>query len=283
MAFIAAAAIAAAAIGAGASMKSGSDAAAASKEAAGQQMAAADRANATQIDFFNQSKELAQPYVQGGNNALKDLLAALNVGGAGGATNPVLTMLGLGPKGPTGTGIDPSQFRASPGYEFMKQQGLDAITNSAAARGGIGGNALKALMQYGSGIADQSWQQYLTNAQGGWQSLVGALAGLTNMGAGAAESVGKQSVAVGSDAANSIMAGGNALAGGTIGSANALTGGIGGAVGNIQQALMLQRLLGSSGAGAAGANASAGAQGSALPLSAGAPSIGGAAGALYAA
>ena len=192
--------------------------------AAKEQQAGFQQESQIEQNMFDQSKQTLSPYTTGGSNALAALLQALNVGGEGGATNPILKMLGLGPGGPTGTGIDPSTFRASPGYQFQKQEGLDAVTNSAAASGGLGGNALKAISQYGTGLADQSWNQYINQATSGWQNLVNPLAGVAGMGANAAGNLAGLTNNVGSELGSNAVGVGNAGAAGTMGSANALTG-----------------------------------------------------------
>src|SRR5260221_191004 len=103
--------------------------------------AASDAANA-QIAAGQQALGTVQateaPFVAGGTNALAQLQRSLGIG-------------------PGGAGaIDPTGFQGSPGFDFAKQQGIEAITNSAAARGGVqGGNTLKALDTFGTGLANQ--------------------------------------------------------------------------------------------------------------------------------
>ena len=206
--------------------------------AAKQQQAGFENASSIEQNMFDQSKSLMQPFITGGQNSMQALLQALGVGSQGGATNPMLQMLGLGPNGATGTGIDPATFRASPGYQFQKQEGLDAVTNSAAARGGLGGNALKALNQYGTGMADQSWNQYLQQVTGGWQNLISPLQSLTGLGANMAGNLAGLTTDVGKELGNNAIGVANAGAAGTMGSANALTGMIGSLVGNANSAGM---------------------------------------------
>src|SRR5216683_1232643 len=58
-------------------------------------------------------------------------------------TQTLENMLGLR-TGPIAGGATPS-FQGSPGYQWQLGQGIDAIQNSAAARGGVvSGNTLKA-------------------------------------------------------------------------------------------------------------------------------------------
>src|SRR5690242_17663079 len=58
-------------------------------------------------------------------------------------------------------------FQANPGYQFQLDQGIQAIDRSSAANtgGGLSGNLLTALQQYGTGLANQSYNQYVQNLQ----------------------------------------------------------------------------------------------------------------------
>jgi hypothetical protein len=65
----------------------------------------------------------------------------------------------------------PSQYqlqnfnmKQSPGYQFQLQQGLNSIQNSAAAGGGaLSGATMKAMQQYGTGLAAQDYQNMFNN------------------------------------------------------------------------------------------------------------------------
>ena len=228
-----AAILGAGALNAGGSLLSGILGSNASSKAAGQEIAAANQAIGYEEGNYNTAQTNLDPFIKGGQNALTALQAMLGIGGGGqgGAYNPVLAMLGIGPTGqPTGSGINTSSFVASPGYQFQLQQGENAVTNSAAANGGLGGNALKALTNYGSGLANQSWQQYLGNVNSGWNSLTGELGSLAGSGQQAATNLGQIGTSVGSSVAGLMTGAGNAAAAGTIGSTNALTGGINGLI-----------------------------------------------------
>ncbi len=57
---------------------------------------------------------------------------------------------------------DFSKFYASPGYQFRLDQGTKAIDRSAAARGALNsGQTLKALNDYGQGMASEEYGNYL--------------------------------------------------------------------------------------------------------------------------
>lgn len=60
--------------------------------------------------------------------------------------------------GPTGLAV----FQESPDYQFRREQGMEGIGNSFAARGGaFSGNALKALNEYNSDLASGEFQNFI--------------------------------------------------------------------------------------------------------------------------
>ena len=237
----------AAGIGAGGSLLSGLLGSNASKNAANAQVQAANTASATEQNLFNQGQQEVQPFVTGGTNALNALLQSLGVGSPGGPTNPILSMLGIGPGGATGGGINPSTFQGSPGYQFQKQQGEQAVTN--AARGNIGGNTLRAIDQYGTGFANQSWDQYLQQAMGGWNSLINPLQNVAGIGGSAAGSVFGQGNQLGATIGGNQIGAGNAQGAGIMGANNALTGGINGVGSDALTYALLNAKYGNSGGG----------------------------------
>ncbi len=94
------------------------------------------------------------PYTAAGGNALSMYQNALGLGG------------------PEGTAAAQNAFKVSPGYEWQLGQGIQALDRSAAGKGlfGSGNNAI-ALTQYGQGLANQEYQNWLNS-----------LSGLTNTG-----------------------------------------------------------------------------------------------------
>ena len=109
-------------------------------------------------------------------------------------------------------------FRRSPDYEFARQEGLRGVEFSRAAQGMLrSGNTLRALTEYGQGLATQNFGNYR-----------GALENLARIGAGAA-----------SGTAQASMAQGAAQASGTVGAANAWGQGLG----NLGNYAMLQSMM----------------------------------------
>lgn len=114
-------------------------------------------------------------------------------------------------RGALGRLQDPNAFQASPGYNFVRNEGMRGIENSFAARGGAAsGNALRRLAEFNTGLASQE--------HGNWWNQQ---AGLAGVGQAATNSLG----AFGANAANN--AGGlmqnqaNARASGIEGNTNA--------------------------------------------------------------
>jgi hypothetical protein len=82
------------------------------------------------------------PYVKNGRTANQDALDAL--------TNPNSTAF--------------KNYLSSTGYNFQKQQGMSAITGSAAARGLLNsGGTAKALAAFGTNLANTNFNNYLSN------------------------------------------------------------------------------------------------------------------------
>lgn len=101
----------------------------------------------------------------------------------------------LGLNGPGGNRAATGAFQASPGYNFQLGQGVQALDRSAAGSGMFGsGNAAMALNQYGQGLANQDYGNWMSRLGGlGSQGLQaaagqtgrqGAMAGINEWGAG---------------------------------------------------------------------------------------------------
>lgn len=59
-------------------------------------------------------------------------------------------------------GGDFSDFREDPGYQFALDQGRRTIDSSAASRGlALSGRQLRALTEYGQGVADQQYNNFI--------------------------------------------------------------------------------------------------------------------------
>lgn len=150
-----------------------------------------------------------QPYQQAGTNAL----AAL--------ANPA------------------ASFESSPGYQFARDQGLDAVKTQQNALGRLAsGNTLAALTQYGTGLAQQDYNNWW-NQQSGLAGMgLNATGNLNSLASGNAGSIANLQAGIGSAQAGGIQgaadAWGNVLSdvGGFLGMGNPLQrqGGNGGGI-----------------------------------------------------
>ncbi len=233
----------------GGSILSGIMGANAANQAASTEANAYNQATALEQQIYGQTQQNLQPWISGGQNALAAYQKLLGIGpGGAGATNPMLAMLGMGPGGVGAGGINPAQFQGSPGYQFQLGQGLNAVTNSAAARGGLGGNALKALQGYGTGLANQDWSNYLAQLSNAYGSLTSNLSGLSSTGAQVGSNLGQTGMYTGGMMGGNMIGAGQATASGIMGSTNALAGGIQGAIPSFNNAMMtLPGMFGSGG------------------------------------
>ena len=164
--------------------------------------------------------EYQQPYYDTGANALDAYADSLGLNGTEGNAAAV------------------ERFQTSPGYDFVLDQGVGAIDRSAAARGGLYSGATgKALSEFGAGLANQEWNNYLSRLgglAGSGQQAAGALSDLAyNTGAMSANTIlgtaaNKSNLRAG-DVANVSAANTNlglAQAAGITGSANAWNSGL---------------------------------------------------------
>ncbi len=99
------------------------------------------------------------PYLQAGQQGIAGLSQAFAPGGS----------LAGSFKAPTA-----AEAEATPGYQFQMQQGLKALNSSQAAQGlTASGGALKALTQYGQGLASTNYQNTYNNALQSYQTNFG--------------------------------------------------------------------------------------------------------------
>ncbi|WP_152980885.1 hypothetical protein [Stenotrophomonas koreensis] len=170
-----AAVTAAVAVGAGMAYSANRQGAAAKK--AGNAKANAAQATIDQNQaMYDQGMELAQPYYDAGGSALAQM-QALNSG-------------------------DFSSFNESPDFQFARDQGLQSLDRSAAARGGLySGGADADRMAFASGLASQNYGNYY-----------GRLANLAQMGQNQSQYMGNLGQNFGNQYANAMGIKGDAKA-----------------------------------------------------------------------
>jgi hypothetical protein len=213
------------------------------------------------LDFQKQEWQTQQqnmaPWLQAGKGALGELSGLTSTPGQG-----LLTPWTQQFQAPT----DVTQ-QNDPGYQFRLQQGMQALNNSAAAKGNLlSGNTLEAQQQYGQNYASNEYNNVYNRALQQYQQNYGIfennqaneynrLAGLAGTGQTAATSLGQEGQAAAQNVGNtyltsaaqqgqSLQNAGAATASGYIGGANAWSGALGGAANSITQGIMLNQLMG---------------------------------------
>jgi hypothetical protein len=204
----------------------------AAKSAANTQAQAAHDAAGVQQQQFEQMQQNLSPYMEAGKTGLGGLLGVLglpggvNTGNAGTLSNILSTPFSF----------NPSDLENTPGYQFTREQGLKALNNQNSSQGlGLSGAQQKGLLQYATGLANQTYgdqynralQQFTTN-YGLASDQANRLAALVGMGQSSAAGVGNAGIQTGSNIGNLLTGAANAQAAGRIGSANAISSGIGG-------------------------------------------------------
>lgn len=109
---------------------------------------------------------------------------------------------------------DLSSFFTSPGFEFVREEGLRGIENRFSASGGaLSGNALRRLTEFNSGLASQEFGNFFNRDL--------ALAGL---GQGAVNTGVAAGAGTSANISNALIGKGNARASGVLGVNTALQG-----------------------------------------------------------
>lgn len=257
----------------GASLVGGLAQGRAASRAADAQVAAAREQAAVQREMYQQSREDLAPYRESGLpavNALNyylglgprpDLIGAGQGGGNADGGSSSRGSFNIQSRTPQGEGVarffgglfdlaggnrrEPEQsrpqgnpnfvgFQETPGYQFARREGLNAVEASAAARGGLySGAAMQALQQRGNDLANLEFNNYLNRLEGRASAGQNAAAQQTNINQSSANAL--------SAAYGNI---GNAQAAGAIGVGNALSGAINNGIGLWQYQNMLSRFPG---------------------------------------
>lgn len=199
-------------VGAGTSILGGILGSSAASKAAKQQ-AAADQAAAGAVDkatggaidagyagitqsnqAINNGVASANQAINTGVGAANDAIAGANSGVSGiygSETGSLQPYLGAGAVGlntlqsTAGTFKAPTlaQAQATPGYQFTLQQGEQAIQNSAAAHGMLqSGGTQKALAQYATGLADNTYNNLFNQDLAAYNANQQGLLSLANLG-----------------------------------------------------------------------------------------------------
>lgn len=231
-----AAIIGAAAIGGAASLASGAMGSSAANQAANVQAQAADRAAEAQIEAARLSAEVQREGLefqkQTYEQSRADQMPWLEAGKT--ALGSYMGELGLSDEAKAGT--FQSGFKETPGYQFAVQEGEKGVVNNLAALGmKNSGAALKALTKFRTGLADQTYGDYLnrlSGVAGTGQTASNTLGSLGQSVAGnvmaGMQGIGRTHEQAGAARASGYLNSGQARASGIVGSANAWGNALGG-------------------------------------------------------
>lgn len=220
----------------------------AAKSAAAQQQAAAQQIVGMAKDTTSQ----AQGRIDTAEGTLSNMFAPYQAAGVQGVNSLAAGFAPGGTLAQAFTPPNPQDISSTPEYQFQLQQGTQALDRSAAARGEAqGGGQMKAITQFGQGLASTAYQQAYNNALNTFQtnhnnSLNGLLA-LSGIGQNATNVNSGQILAGAQDQGQFGMQGLNVAAGATAGGANA------GAQGTLNAANSFNSMI--SGLGTAGIGA----------------------------
>lgn len=163
-------------------------------KASSQQAKAGNQALAFQQQVYGENKNNLAPWMESGKGA-NDLLSSFY--GLNG-TSPALGDSAL------------ARFKESPDYKFAFGEGMGALENSAAAKGGLlGGNQIRRTVEYGQGMASNNLSNYLAR-----------IGGISQQGLGAASALAGNGTAMSGQIGATMGNIGQAQAAGTVGMAN---------------------------------------------------------------
>ena len=135
-------------------------------------LAAQQQANSQQQGAAALTAQLA-PYNQFGASAMPNLINKLGLGGTGGGFQYAPFS------------FNPSDLQNTPGYQFTLQQGQKGVNNALSSQGLLGSGAqAKALSDYTTGLAQNTYNQQLQNALGMYQTNYNSALGQYNTNAG---------------------------------------------------------------------------------------------------
>ncbi len=201
----------AAALGAGASLYGAS-------QASNAQTKAANQAAALQREGMSRQEALQEPFRQTGIAAQNRILTLLGLEG-GDTSAPDY--------GKYARDFSMADYEADPGYGFRMKEGMKALENSAAARGGLlSGATLKGAQRFGQDLASQEYLNAFNRYQTNRANQLNPLQSLYGGGQTSANALTSAYGAGATGMGNAMMAGGAARASGYTGMASALNQGL---------------------------------------------------------
>lgn len=225
----------------------------AASNAAGQEANAAEQSANLQHQAFEQAAGYLSPYVTAGQNNLSSAESYMANNGYLNGTNGFSPgSLGIPYASSTGAfNFNGNDLSKTPGYQFQRQQGENAVNNSQAASGlAVSGAQQKAMAGYVTGLADTTYNQQFQNQLNAYNASYsnalnsfntnynvaaqqyGRYSGLAGMGLSAGQSLAGAATGTAQAEGQALTNVGQAQAAGTVGSANALSGAINGVGGS---------------------------------------------------
>lgn len=194
--------------------------------AADLQAQGAQNALTQQQSMYNQTVSNEAPFLQAGQGATSQLSYLLGTSGTpGNAPNGNTSAGGFGSLNAPFTADMMKQY--SPAYQFQMQQGQQGVLNqSAGSQGALSGAALKDLTSFNQNYANTAFNNAFTQYQTQQSNTFNRLAGIAQMGQGAASNQATGGSNYASGIGQSATNIGTAQAGGVMGGANAIAGGI---------------------------------------------------------
>jgi hypothetical protein len=179
----------------------------AAKSAGQDQADAAMFAAMMQKQMYDQSRKDMMPWLESGTGAVNELSRLTMPGGSLYSAE-----------------FTPEDFLANkdPGYEFRKQEGINALAAAGAASGMYGsGNLGTALQQYGQNIASDEYQNAYNRFLNSQNMQYNRLAGISGTGMVQSQALGGLGANMAANYGNAMMQAGNAQAQGQLGAASA--------------------------------------------------------------
>ena len=225
-------------VGAGASLIGGAMASSAASKAAATQAKSADKATELQKQMYEEGVARQKPFYEAGITAQNRLMDVLGLSGNTTAQGYGSAMRPFGM----------SDFEADPGYNFRMSEGLKALDQQAAARGGlISGNALRGAQQYGQDLGSQEYQNAYNRYRTNRADVLTPLQSILGQGQTTASELGRTGANYATNAGSDMIAAGNARASGYVNSADAWSKALGGTANTINSNMMYNQMFGNGG------------------------------------
>lgn len=185
--------------------------------AGGEQASGQEQAASTQAGMLNTILGYQQPFIQAGYGATNTLQGLLS-------GNPNQNVAGTNlPGGYLTSTFNPTQSQLNnyPGYQFALQTGGQAIRNAdTPGVGALSGAALKDLINFNVGTANQYYGQYFNQYQAQQNNIYSRLAGIAQLGQAGAAGVGSAATQLGTGIAQAQAGAAASTAGGIVGATN---------------------------------------------------------------